>query len=716
MNRKTGLFSSFFRRRVGKDRSGYTLLEILVAVSLMLMLMYAVAAIFGRVGTIMNQTQGAMTLASGLRDTCRRLEADLRQVSVPLVPPRNSRNNEGYFSFVEGMGGSFERILHTHTEITGGTNFSSADIAWDFERSGGASISVAADSFTSSGTLTSDTSVGDTDDILMFTAKAPAGQLFRGRFLSPVYEGGKIRAVSYDIIESEYAEIIWFLRGTTLYRRVLLIIPQEKLEEGLKAADWLAWTNGYHVEPYEVKPGATSTSRLTATWTPYSGSYSRTPISPVRLGYGFFNFFDVSVHLERFDNPTALSFDRLRPNDATGTYVYYNAAGGECRELERVVANTLGDLSNRKNRYGYWNSVCGTASDNANYVDVGSMLGLGKLHGNYGAWYWLRLPTLQESAAFRPSTSRRNGVPDYIHSFRAGIPFGGGNLDASYWRGINQTLEAAYAPNTSLTTATNRFLIGNDLPLTPTFDHGAVQARYPFLDFWNQPNCWEQVSQESGDLLYAQAGFNSGDFASASQANLNSNTRSTDWSGGSGQVFSQDVILTNVLSFNVRVWDENTRQFVEMGSQFSLGCYWDHLTLFDHTNPRHESYLNSFSKDFKTIGFYRPFNYANNKTVNNDNTGSHILAPFLPAVYDTWTEQYELEWLYHYKINNGTTYPPEPNISDIPSEGSVSSVQIPHFPPPYDLPLKAVQVELRVFDPKLKIIRNMTFQVDFPVW
>ncbi|MDO5565640.1 MAG: prepilin-type N-terminal cleavage/methylation domain-containing protein, partial [Planctomycetia bacterium] len=470
MNRKTGLFSYFSRPRVGKDRSGYTLLEILVAVSLMLMLMYAVAAIFGRVGTIMNQTQGAMTLASGLRDTSRRLEADLKQVSVPLIPPRNSRNNEGYFCIVEGLGGSFQKILNTTGEINGGTNFAGTDIAWDMERSGSASIAVTADGFTANGTVVSDTTTGDTDDILMFTAKAPAGQFFRGRFLSPVYDNSnRISDVSYDIIESEYAEIIWFLRGTTLYRRVLLIIPQEKLEEGLKAADWLAWKDGYSIVPQEVKPGASGSSNLTPTWTPASGSYSKTPISPVRLGYGFFNFFDVSVHIERFDNPTALKFsDGTRPDDATGTYKYFNAAGKQCSELERVVANTLGDLSNRKNRYGYWNSVCGTAADNANYVDDANMQGLGKLHGNFGAWYWLRLPTLQESASFRPSTRAWNNIAGYLHSFRAGVPFGG-MLDASYWRGVNQALEAAYSPVTSLTTATTSYLGGNALPLTPTF-------------------------------------------------------------------------------------------------------------------------------------------------------------------------------------------------------------------------------------------------------
>ncbi|MDD3588373.1 MAG: hypothetical protein PHQ75_14425, partial [Thermoguttaceae bacterium] len=394
--------------------------------------------------------------------------------------------------------------------------------------------------------------------------------------------------------------------------------------------------------------------------------------------------------------------------------VYYKN-GKQCRELERVVANTPGDLSNRKNRYGYWNSVCGTDANNASYVDVGNMQGLGKLHGNYGAWYWLRLPTLQESATFRPSTQSWNNLSGYLHSFRAGVPFGG-MLDGSYWRGINQTLEAAYTPVTSFTTTANVYLGGNALPLTPLFDsNGVVTTRYPFLDFWNNPNCWEQVSRESGDLLYSQAGFNSGDMGSSnnSQANLNSDTRTNTWGGGQGETYSQDVILTNVLSFNVKVWDDSTRQFVEMGGQFSLGSFWDHLTQFASANTDHVSYLSSFHKDFKTIGFYRPFNFTNNKTVNNSN-GSHILAPFLPAVYDTWTEQYELERLYNYKVNNGVTYSPEQNLSDIPTEGSIPSVVLTHFPPPYDLPLKAVQIELRAFDPKLKIIRNMTFQVDFP--
>ena len=57
-----------------------------------------------------------------------------------------------------------------------------------------------------------DTTVNDFDDVLVFTARS-RGAPFVGRFGS-------------GTIESHEAEIIWFVRGRTLYRRVLLIVPQ----------------------------------------------------------------------------------------------------------------------------------------------------------------------------------------------------------------------------------------------------------------------------------------------------------------------------------------------------------------------------------------------------------------------------------------------------------------------------------------------------------
>jgi len=65
---------------------------------------------------------------------------------------------------------------------------------------------------------TQDTSVGDFDDILMFTVRSPDVP-FVGRYYN-------IATGSFTSLESHEAEVAWFVRGRTLYRRVLLVAPQ----------------------------------------------------------------------------------------------------------------------------------------------------------------------------------------------------------------------------------------------------------------------------------------------------------------------------------------------------------------------------------------------------------------------------------------------------------------------------------------------------------
>ncbi|MBO7678518.1 MAG: hypothetical protein J6S75_02500, partial [Thermoguttaceae bacterium] len=50
--------------------------------------------------------------------------------------------------------------------------------------------------------------------------------------------------------------------------------------------------------------------------------------------------------------------------------------------------------------------------------------------------------------------------------------------------------------------------------------------------------------------------------------------------------------------------------------------------------------------------------------------------------------------------------------SDIPLDREVTSAMLPDYPPPYDKELKAISIELRVFDPVSRTIKNTTLNVD----
>ena len=135
----------------------------------------------------------------------------------------------------------------------------------------------------------------DSDDILRFTAKAPPGQFFTGRawvggtvMPSPPFAAGTPPPGQPMMVSSQYAEIIYFLRNGNLYRRVLLVAPERQAS--------LLQTNVL----------------LTST----------------------------------FGKGTLLGWQGVNDISARPLGV------GVISTLPSMVANTLGDLTNRENRYG----------------------------------------------------------------------------------------------------------------------------------------------------------------------------------------------------------------------------------------------------------------------------------------------------------------------------------------------------------------------------
>lgn len=636
MNHSTG---NRRRNAAARRRLGYTLLEIMTSVTLALMLMYSVAKIFSRVGGAMNETMSTMEMNNSLRNAKNRLTADLEALSVTPAPPRNSRMNEGYLCYVEGMGGPFDRVVAGNS----GMPFSTADIALDTERYE-ANYNNASDPTD----YNADNTVGDLDDILSFTAKAPDGQPFRGRYIKPIYDtqvDGSGNTVTYIVdaekstFESQYAEIVWFVRGTTLYRRVLPIMSNDMLQESFKALECAATTN-----PTDGSD-------------PADADLDNVAYDNIAMGYGFYFFYDVSVHL---------------------------GSNG------RLVANSLGDLTNRENRYFYWNS-CGLHL----HPDASALNPIkpAQFHGLNDAWYWLRMATLQESAA----PNFRAGAPygqDYFARdsilARNNGTYGGfartiygasnsvtGDPIVNYWMGLTQGL--VFRVNDPLPNLAAGTYSGKDLP----------RPGSPFIDFWKAPNVWEEVNYETGDLVSTAT-----DFAQ--------NSNNPD------KAFNQDVVLTNVVSFNVKVWDPTFNAYIDLGA----GVQNDgqvHLPDGSTTGMYNSNELSSF-------GYYGNPNLGTVlETADDDPDPDHPIAtfdknPWLPCVYDTWSEQYQRD-LFVFDDNRKETNA-SGALADVNSDGEISAAQLQDYPPPYNTRIKSLQIEIRVFDPRSKTIRNNTFNVD----
>ena len=156
----------------------------LVATVLSIMLIGAVAVMFGKVAEGITDSRSMLESAERFRLAETRLQMDLAGITATVNPPLKPEKNEGYFEYIEGpvgvVAGAYPVAVNTDN---GGQP---------------------------------DLTVGDIDDILMFTMRT-TGKPFVGR------------SASTGVIESDFAEVVWFVRGRTLYRRVLLIAPSALL-------------------------------------------------------------------------------------------------------------------------------------------------------------------------------------------------------------------------------------------------------------------------------------------------------------------------------------------------------------------------------------------------------------------------------------------------------------------------------------------------------
>lgn len=168
-------------------RAGFTLVEILVATAISLIMLGAVVAVFASVMQSINQARAVLETSDRLRSAGELLRSDLKGLTVIPIPPRDPASNEGYFEYTEGPIGRTVQLVGINSD----DRDANANPLQDF-------------------------TAGDTDDILMFTTRS-AGEPFRGRCL---VNG------TPTTIESDVAEVAWFVRGNRLFRQIRLVAPK----------------------------------------------------------------------------------------------------------------------------------------------------------------------------------------------------------------------------------------------------------------------------------------------------------------------------------------------------------------------------------------------------------------------------------------------------------------------------------------------------------
>jgi type II secretory pathway pseudopilin PulG len=207
-------------------RRGWTLIEIMVSATIAIIIVLAISLVFNKAARTISNGRAAIELSGNLRAAGHQLREDLKGVTAPTLPSMDRDAGLGYFEYVEGPARD-----------------------WDADADGIADVLQPG----------ADTTLGDVDDVLAFTARAPAGRPFRGYIQGDLIRRAdgtsEYRVSSFvpnaevprHVIESEYAEIVWWVGWAdknangrrdpgelTLYRRQFLIRPDIRLNAGLE--------------------------------------------------------------------------------------------------------------------------------------------------------------------------------------------------------------------------------------------------------------------------------------------------------------------------------------------------------------------------------------------------------------------------------------------------------------------------------------------------
>jgi type II secretory pathway pseudopilin PulG len=297
------------KRKAEWDRSAFTLVELLVAATIAMGVMGAVATLFGIFSRTASTSQSILNMTSRMRSAGNALRQDLSGATAATTPPLNPEEAAGYFEIIEGP--------------------------WTDSWNGSLNVPITAAS----------SILGDTDDAVLLTTRR-IGQPFVGRF-----------GVSGTTIESHTAEVAWYCRPSsqtvdgmtlfTLYRRQLLVLPLIGTTPFLTGATATTGTMGTLF--LGLSPAALSAAPSTPPIEPNCVSLSFTtnpPIWPATMWRDFYAgfgnpelAFDVSVRRATEDANQNSVLDSGEDTNSNGYLDNF------------MVPNSLADLTVRENRF-----------------------------------------------------------------------------------------------------------------------------------------------------------------------------------------------------------------------------------------------------------------------------------------------------------------------------------------------------------------------------
>ncbi len=687
-------------------RRGVTLVEMLVVVALLLLMMTILASIFQVATGAITVSRTVQELDNSLKFLDMTIRQDLQGVTAKMTPPNDPAQKRGYFEYGENA--------------------------------------------------PADAQGEDTDDYLAMTVKAPEGQTFTGR----VWVVSNNTSIQPVTINSQFAEVIYFLRNGNLYRRVLLVVPNRR---------------GTFAVPLYL-PGTLP-----------KGLFAPTMFNGQKVSWLAVN--DISA--QPATGVTGLPDDKM------------------------PLANDLGDLTNRERRFArqrfcndYWdtrNSTNGGGTRDG-IIDDGNQDGIPD--------YW---PTLTLSQVNQAGSNAAGSLGGLMNEDSASGPGANGtaygrvppSLDVYcfpfIFPGMYSTPEAtSVAAGIGWLHALDARTTGGVSPSgVPPINHAPVEfgdslpgpdASSPansLQTWWSFPTWRETASANwrdpiesisTGGFYLGQPGSPGGTTLPGQQvlglrpfsqnsapAKQNANFLPTVGSqpplgtyaspnipygfDGAGnptsttfvntpvalasastaqlsQVWEDDLIMTGVRSFDVKAYDPAPAIYNLPSSNiyYNAGYYdlgyasTDYLkqsitglttgtpvALQDSNgNPQgfgHEGRMPPLTADFR-FDPQRPIIKANNGGVQANNVGDDTTGASAPQrirrVWDSWSTDYTNAPAVDINLRGSPFYP-------FPLDRPI----YPSYPPPYPQALRGIQIQIRVVDPKNERVKILTIRQDF---
>jgi type II secretory pathway pseudopilin PulG len=409
---------------------GFTLVEMLVGMAITLVMMAAVVTLFANVSNSVRNRRATIEMSSQLRQVRNVLQQDLQGATCPGLTWQRPESNHGYIEIIEGQHreGFASLLIDAQPNETNANDRNWPPTVENPEIDHTQSFLPASNlPFADEGWVTDGGGLGDHDDTLMLTTRNEH-EPFIGRVpinVRPNTDGALTNGFAewdYSTVESTLAEVVWFAvenpgytddpeTGTsdpsaetffgepgmrTIYRRALLIAP---------------WLNPYRV--------VRADGSFNDTFTFNGGTFQARP-GLVRVLQNEIEREDVDRALaalvafqERYDLSVRLEFDP-------------NLHGGQGRWV--ILANTLGDLTKRENRYEHYSFRPGNQGGTRDFPFAAASMGSGYAGSNPSV---VSTPDVESPAGFEANANPEGEaflqsagtIQDFVAAYALRVPF-----------------------------------------------------------------------------------------------------------------------------------------------------------------------------------------------------------------------------------------------------------------------------------------------------